>query len=127
MGESIEGREPLLDHKLIEFVASLPDHFKYDGNISKKILKDITHSYIPKEIMERPKMGFGIPIEEWLRNDLKYLTEELFDISYINNQNLFDPKEIIKFKNSFLTEKSEVKGRMSHFFLFQLWYKAWML
>jgi asparagine synthase (glutamine-hydrolysing) len=126
MGESIEGREPLLDHKLIEFVATLPDHFKYDGKTSKKILKDITHNYIPKEIMQRPKMGFGIPIEEWLRNDLKYLTEELFDINYINNQNLFDPKEINEFKNNFLDGKSEVKGRMSQLFLFQLWYKAWM-
>ena len=62
MSASLEGREPLLDHHLMEFAAQLPDAFKYNKGIKKRILKDIVHDYVPKELMDRPKKGFAIPI-----------------------------------------------------------------
>ena len=74
MSVSIEGREPFLDHRIIEFVAQLPSKYKY-GHTQKMILKDIVHKYIPKELMDRPKSGFTSPINSWLKTDLKYLLD----------------------------------------------------
>jgi asparagine synthase (glutamine-hydrolysing) len=71
MSQGLEGREPLLNHKLFEYVASLPDDFKYRNGSGKFILKDIVHKYIPEEIMSRPKMGFGIPVRDWMRSEMK--------------------------------------------------------
>lgn len=85
MANSIEGREPLLDHNLIEFSASIPFHYKYRNGQSKYILKKVLERYIPKELIYRKKMGFGIPMFEWFRKDLI----ELFD-------NYFTDDEIIR-------------------------------
>ena len=96
MTVSLEGREPFLDHRIIEWAAQLPDDFKYFNGNKKYILKEIVHQYIPKEMMERPKMGFAIPIENWLGTDLKdqvlyYLSDE-----NIMKQDIFDLKFIQK-------------------------------
>ncbi len=71
MSVSLEGREPLLDNSIIEFIAQVDSKIKYKNGIKKYILKEITHQYIPKELMDRPKKGFGIPIFEWFKDDLK--------------------------------------------------------
>src|SRR5690606_6969573 len=71
MSVSLEGREPFLDHRIIEWAAQLPMEYKYNNGNKKFILKEIVHKYIPKEIMDRPKMGFGIPVEKWLQKELK--------------------------------------------------------
>jgi len=71
MSVSLEGREPLLDFRIIEFAAQLPSHYKYKNGNKKHILKEITHKYLPKEMMDRPKMGFGVPIYEWFKDELK--------------------------------------------------------
>ncbi|MBK6521013.1 MAG: asparagine synthase (glutamine-hydrolyzing) [Sphingobacteriaceae bacterium] len=73
MSQSLESREPYLDHRIIEFVAQLPDEYKYNKGVKKHILKEITHQYIPKELLDRPKMGFSIPLEAWLKNELRPL------------------------------------------------------
>ena len=66
MSVSLEGREPFLDHRIIEWAAQLPNEFKYFQGNKKYILKEINKKYIPENMMDRPKMGFGIPIEKWL-------------------------------------------------------------
>jgi asparagine synthase (glutamine-hydrolysing) len=72
MSTSLEGREPLMDHRLAELAAQLPTEFKFDGKTHKKILRDITHQYVPKKIMDRPKIGFDLTIFDYLKNDLSY-------------------------------------------------------
>ena len=76
MSVSLEGREPLLDHRTIEFAARLPTEMKYRGGVSKYLLRRIVHKYAPKEIMDRPKMGFGVPLNAWLKNELSFLIED---------------------------------------------------
>ncbi len=71
MSVGLEAREPFLDHHVIEWSAKLPDSYKYQKGIKKYILKEIVHRYVPKNLMDRPKMGFAIPIEKWLYEDLK--------------------------------------------------------
>ncbi len=76
MHTSLEGREPLLDHKLIEFSASLPLDLKYRNGISKFILKEVLKTYVPEVLWNRPKQGFNVPINAWFNHDLKSQYEE---------------------------------------------------
>ena len=78
MYHSIEGREPLLDHKIAEFMAQVPFEYKYRDGTSKYLLKKVLERYIPKELIDRPKMGFGIPMFEWFGSELRGLFEEYF-------------------------------------------------
>ena len=71
MYSSLEARVPLLDHNIIEFALNLDQKFKINNGIQKYILKELTYDYIPKKIMERPKWGFSIPLEKWLKTKLK--------------------------------------------------------
>jgi asparagine synthase (glutamine-hydrolysing) len=126
MTVSLEGREPFLDHRIIEFAAQLPDHFKYHKGIKKHILKEITHQYIPKTLMDRPKTGFAIPIEKWLSTDLKeqvlyYLNRQTIQIGGIFNADYVD-KLVVDFYNG----KKEYATKIWYLLMFEMWYKQWM-
>ncbi len=69
MTHSLEGRSPLLDHEIVEFAASLPSHWKIRGSQTKFILKEALRGFLPDEILDRQKMGFGIPLQKWLQRD----------------------------------------------------------
>ena len=101
MTHSLEGREPFLDHRILEFAAQLPDNFKYNNGIKKRILKDITHQYIPQKLLDRPKMGFAIPIASWLNNQLKDYVEEYINKDRIVKQGIFNWSYISQLKTSF--------------------------
>jgi len=78
MFNSIEGREPLLDHRIAEFMAQVPFEYKYRDGKSKYLLRKVLERYIPKELIDRPKMGFGIPMFEWFGAELRVKFEEYF-------------------------------------------------
>lgn len=71
MAFSLESRAPLMDYRIVEFARSLPTDFKYKNGVTKRILKDILHEYVPKSLFERPKAGFAMPLKYWFRKDLK--------------------------------------------------------
>lgn len=77
MAHGLEARSPLLDHPLMEFAASLPSALKLKGSVKKHILKEAVRPLLPVEIIERPKMGFGVPLESWFRHDLKELAHDV--------------------------------------------------
>jgi len=80
MAHSLEARSPFLDHEVMEFAARLPESLKLNGWTSKYLLRKIASRLLPKEILSRPKMGFGVPIGRWFQNELKeYLYEVLLD------------------------------------------------
>ena len=118
MHVSLEGREPLLDHKILEFAARLPISFKKNKNI----LKNILAKYIPSELFERKKQGFGIPINEWLRNDLKFLLDKYLDDEKIKEQNIFNLKYIQKLKQLFFLGKNDDR-KIWTLLMFQMWYE----
>lgn len=126
MSVSLEGREPFLDQRIVEFAAQLPSSFKYKNGIGKYILKDIVHQYVPKAMMERPKMGFGVPLEKWLRHELKDLLMEVLDEHELKAQNIFHVERVIRLRDQYLAGKPVEFQRLSYLFLFQLWYKKWM-
>ncbi len=126
MSVSLEGREPFLDQRVIEWAARLPMEYKYDKGNKKIILKEIVHKYIPKEIMDRPKMGFGIPIADWLQIELKPFVDQYFDETFIQKQDIFNFKEVDRIKRSFYQGRVERAEKIWYLLMFQMWYDKWM-
>ena len=126
MSTSLEGREPLLDHRLIEFAAQLPAHFKINGSSKKYLLRQIVHDYVPKEMMDRPKMGFGVPVFTWLRNDLKYYADEHMSDAAFARHGLFKKEGLQHIINRFYKGDRNYNNIFWYLLMFQLWYKKWM-
>ena len=126
MSISLEGREPLLDHRLIEFAAQLPEHLKMNGDNKKYLLKQIVHDYVPKEIMERPKMGFGVPVFDWLRNDLRYYAEEYMNDASFKKHGLFKMDGVQHIIQRFYQGDRNYNSLFWYLLMFQMWYKKWM-
>jgi len=126
MSVSLEGREPILDHRILEFSAQLPLNFKYDGKTTKRILKDITHEYIPKKMLDRPKAGFSLPVVKWLNEDLSYLVEEYLSREALSISGLFDEKYLDQQIKLFKTGKFHYISFVWKLLMFQMWYKRWM-
>lgn len=126
MSVSLEGREPFLDHRLIEWVARLPTSYKYQQGKGKFMLKDIVHRYVPQELMERPKMGFGVPLESWLKNELRPLLLDVLQEDQLKRQGIFHTGEVLKMRDKYLAGERIEFQRLSYLFLFQLWYQQWM-
>jgi len=94
MFTSIEARVPLLDHEIVEYSLNLDPKFKMNSGIQKYILKELLYEYIPKTIMDRPKWGFSIPLEKWLKKELNYLIEKYLNKNIIIELGVLDYKEI---------------------------------
>ena len=77
MGVSLEARGPLLDHRVVEYAWQIPIEINFQKGINKRILRKILYKYVPRNLVERPKMGFSIPIEEWLRGPMRDWAENL--------------------------------------------------
>ncbi len=126
MSASLEGRDPFLDHNIIEWAAQLPMKYKYNNGNKKFILKEIVHKYLPKEMMDRPKMGFGIPLANWLNSDLKKYVDLYFDTDFVIKQNIFDIKEIQRIKKAFYEDNTERADIVWYILMFQMWYDKWI-
>ena len=94
MGVSLEARTPLLDHRVVEFAWSLPHAFKVQGRSGKRILRDVLAKYVPRELFERPKVGFGVPIGDWLRGPLRDWAENLIDEARLKREGFLNPRPI---------------------------------
>jgi asparagine synthase (glutamine-hydrolysing) len=126
MSVSLEGREPLLDYRLIEYIARLDPDLKINKGDKKYLLKQITHKYLPKEMMDRPKMGFSVPIIEWFSDELKHYLEHYLNPSLLEKQDLFDVARLTKMTNQYLAGGKHHIGKLWTILVFQMWYERWM-
>jgi len=125
MANSLELRSPLLDHDVIEWANSLPTKFKVAGRESKHILKDIARSFVPAELIDRPKMGFAIPRADWLRNELREITHDLLTDEVARSRGWFDQHEI----HRILSEHKAGQDRDSIIWpalCLELWARNWL-
>ncbi len=126
MSVSLEGREPLLDHRIIEFSAQLPSHYKFENGKGKIILKNIVHKYVPENIMNRPKMGFIVPIMGWFRNELKDMVMHHLNDERLRQDGIFNMREVAGLRDRYLKGHSENVQKLWHLLIFQMWKERWM-
>ncbi|HEY5371576.1 MAG TPA: asparagine synthase (glutamine-hydrolyzing) [Hanamia sp.] len=126
MSVSLEGREPLLDHRLIEFAAHLPEDLKIKRGDKKYLFKQIVHDYIPEALMKRAKMGFGVPVCDWLRKDLKYYADEFMGESDFEMHGLFKKEGIETIMKNFFNGDKNYDNLFWYLLIFQMWFKKWM-
>jgi asparagine synthase (glutamine-hydrolysing) len=123
MSVSLETRVPFLNHKLVEFASKIPLELKLKNNSSKWILKQVLFKYIPKKLIERPKMGFGVPIDSWLRGPLKNWTENLLSEKKLNEQGILNTNIIRKKWDEHLSGKRNWQYHLWGVLMFQAWYE----
>src|SRR5262249_1388079 len=90
MAASLEARAPFLDHRVVEFVATLPSRWKWSDGRSKRILRRVLYRHVPPDLVERPKAGFCVPIGEWLRGPLRDWGEDLLSERRLDREEFFD-------------------------------------
>lgn len=121
MGVSLESRVPFLDHRIVEFSWKLPMSYKIREGQSKWILRQVLNRYIPKKMMDRPKMGFGMPIDSWLRGPLREWAEELLDDNKLKKQGYFNNYLVRQKWNEHLTGKKDNQHYLWSILMFQAW------
>ncbi|MCG2616864.1 asparagine synthase (glutamine-hydrolyzing) [Terrimonas sp. NA20] len=126
MSVGLEGREPMLDHKLIEYLAQLPSNFKIRNGVNKWLLKEIVHKYIPKELMERPKRPFIAPLMIWFRDELKEQLRYYLSETNLAKTGVFNPAPIIALREDYLAGKRVNYQKLWQLLVFQLWYDRWI-
>jgi len=123
MLNGIEARVPLLDHNLIECSLNIDESLKVDKGESKLLLKEILYEYVPKEFFDRPKWGFGIPLEKWLSNELKPLLDKYVNQEMLEEVGIYNTVEILKLKSEFLKGKSYLYNKLWLVIVFNIWFR----
>lgn len=124
---SLETRNPFLDYRVVEASFSIPHKYKYWNGNKKYILKEILYQYVPKELLERPKKGFSIPVQKWLHYDFSSLMKSYMEPNRIRAQGIFDCNKISEFYAKFRNSDSRVINEiMWSMLMFQLWYDEYM-
>ena len=126
MAMSIEGREPLLDHRLVEFAFSLPYRLRRGALGSKHLLRKVLYRHVPRELIDRPKKGFAAPIGRWMSGALKSLLDHYLDPRHIARQGVLDPLVVQSVRRRFDAGDPFSVQRVWLLLAFQLWHARWM-
>ncbi len=128
MRYSLEARCPLLDYRIAELSFRFPHEFKYYKGDKKHILKSLLYDFIPRDLLDRPKMGFAVPIEKWLKSPLKGTMETFTEKTYIQKQDLFNYAGICEMKASLFDKSGGYFdcNLIWNFLMFQMWYDVYM-
>ena len=124
MAVSLEAREPLLDHRLVEFAWSLPLAMKAKNGRGKLLLRNLLYQHVPRELVDRPKMGFGIPVGDWLRGPLRGWAESLLDGARIRREGFLDATRVTEMWRAHLAGHSEGQSYLWSVLMFEAWMES---
>jgi asparagine synthase (glutamine-hydrolysing) len=125
MAHSLEVRPPYLDHRLIEFAASLPDRFKISGRCQKLILRRLMKSKLPQSVLRRPKTGLDIPTHDWLRGPLRAFLEDTLSPEAVKQTGLFRPEAIAGLIQDHMGRRANLGFHLWGLMILFLWMKHW--
>ncbi len=126
MACGLEVRVPLLDHRIMEYVGALPDNLKYKNGSGKYLLKKNLAKYIPESLFLRPKMGFGVPLENWLRNGLKELLTDYLSKEKLKKEGLFDGDFIHKIIKEHTEARANHQHKLWAILMWEMWRERWL-
>jgi asparagine synthase (glutamine-hydrolysing) len=126
MAVSLEVRVPLLDHRVVEYTSKLPDSLKYRRGEAKYLLKKVLARYVPGKLFERPKMGFGVPIDQWLRRELKELLSTYLSPERLKSEGLFDRGLVEKKIREHLSGQANHQYSLWSLVMWQMWRERWL-
>lgn len=121
MAVSLETRVPLLDHRVAEFAFSLPLEYKLAGGTTKRVLREVLYRHVPRTLIERPKSGFGVPIDAWLRGPLRDWAESLLSEECLRREGILDPVPIRRKWSEHLNGKRNWQQALWNVLMFQAW------
>ncbi len=125
MAASVESRVPFLDHKLVAYTAKLPVRMKIRGGTTKWILREAMKGILPREILERPKMGFPVPLGRWLRNEFRHMVDQYVLSERALARNIFEPdfvRELVAAHNA----GEEHTTRIFRLINFEIWHRKFI-
>ncbi|HKO62572.1 MAG TPA: asparagine synthase (glutamine-hydrolyzing) [Pyrinomonadaceae bacterium] len=122
MAVSLEARSPFLDHHVIEFAASLPENYKVRGLTTKYILKRVLKGLLPEENLVRPKMGFGVPVGHWFRNEMQGFLREVLLSEAASRRNLFKPETVRYMVQEHIEGRQDFAHQLWSLLMLELWY-----
>ena len=125
MAVSLEGREPLLDHRLVEFAFRLPTHLRNGALGRKHLLKKILYRHVPRALVDRPKQGFAIPLERWLRDDLRELTHDYLASARIRKAGVLDDSVVQHVVDGFYRGDRKLTTQLWFLLAFEMWREEW--
>lgn len=121
MSVSLEARVPMLDHRVVEYAWKLPLSLKCRGGQGKWFLRQLLYRYVPAKYVDRPKMGFGVPIGDWLRGSLREWGEELLDQNKLAEQGYFNPEPVIQYWKEHQSGQQNHQYKLWNILMFQAW------
>jgi asparagine synthase (glutamine-hydrolysing) len=126
MAVSLEARSPFLDHHVIEFAASLPENYKVRGMTTKYLLKRILHKILPSENLQRPKMGFGVPLGHWFKSSLKPLLHEVLLSEKAANRGMFNAKTVSHMVQEHVESRQDYAHQLWTLLMLELWFQRFI-
>lgn len=126
MAVGLEIRVPLLDHRVVEYTSKLPEDFKYRNGTGKYLLKKLLTKYVPTELFERPKMGFGVPIGRWFQTKLKDLMSDYLAPNRLKQEGLFDHTIVQEIIDEHLSNKTNHQNRLWTLLMWEMWRERWL-